>query len=116
MPATSMIQTVSAADVKNRLEVGGDTVVLNVLSKEKFDAMHIPGSVNIPLDELRERIEREVPSKDTELIVYCADENCNASPQAAEQLVEMGYRRVRHFPGGLAGWEEAGNTFSGVEA
>jgi len=46
----------------------GDHNLLDVRAKSEFAAGSLPGAVNIPVDELRERIS-EVPTKD--LLVVC---------------------------------------------
>ncbi len=44
-------------------------MVLDVRTPEEYGAGHLPGSRNIPVDELRERLE-EIP-KDREIWIYC---------------------------------------------
>lgn len=51
-------------------EVGEDDLVLDVRTPQEFAAGHIEGSVNIPLDELRARLD-EVPNS-TRIVVTCA--------------------------------------------
>lgn len=50
--------------------IGGDDFVLDVRTRGEYAAGHIEGSVNIPLDELRDRLS-ELPS-DERIIVTCA--------------------------------------------
>lgn len=59
-----LVRTVSAEDV------GEEDFVLDVRTPQEFAAGHIAGSVNIPLDELRERLS-ELP-RDTKITVTCA--------------------------------------------
>ena len=51
-------------------EVGEGDLVLDVRTPQEFVAGHIEGSVNIPLDELRARLD-EVPNS-TRIVVTCA--------------------------------------------
>jgi rhodanese-related sulfurtransferase len=46
-----------------------DPFLLDVRTREEFDRGHIPGAVNIPVDELRLRLD-EVPH-DREIAAYC---------------------------------------------
>jgi rhodanese-related sulfurtransferase len=46
-----------------------DAAVWDVRTEEEFAAGAIPGAVNVPLDELRERL-HEAP-KDRQIIAYC---------------------------------------------
>ena len=59
-----LVRTVSAEDV------GEEDFVLDVRTPQEFAAGHIADSVNIPLDELRERL-GELP-RDTKITVTCA--------------------------------------------
>ena len=59
-----LVRTVSAEDV------GEEDFVLDVRTPQEFAAGHIADSVNIPLDELRERLS-ELP-RDTKITVTCA--------------------------------------------
>ena len=57
--------------------------------------------------------ERRIPSFDAEVVVYCANPKCESSVEVAQRLVEMGYRNVRHYPGGKDDWREAGLPLEG---
>jgi NADPH-dependent 2,4-dienoyl-CoA reductase/sulfur reductase-like enzyme/rhodanese-related sulfurtransferase len=49
--------------------VVGDYFLLDVRTPQEFDAGHIPGAVNVPVDELRARL-GEIP-RDREIAAYC---------------------------------------------
>ncbi len=36
------------------------------------------------------------------------DEDCDASPKAAERMEQLGYERVYDYEGGKVDWQEAG--------
>lgn len=110
------VRTIPAEGVRNKLEIGGDVMVINTLPYEQFIQKRIPGSINIPVSEIEQRAPKEIADKDTEVIVYCANPSCQASPKAAGKLVKMGYNNVKDFEGGLEGWSKAGYSFSGEEA
>jgi rhodanese-related sulfurtransferase len=42
------------------------------------------------------------------VVAYCGSPSCGAYAQAAAAAVKLGYTNVRHYPGGLSGWKEAG--------
>jgi rhodanese-related sulfurtransferase len=83
--------------------------VIEVLSEDHFKNGHIPGAINIPLDELNEEtlIENKITKEDT-IVVYCNNESCLKSTDAAKKLLEMGYENVFDFKAGKKGWENAG--------
>ena len=105
------MKTISAEDLKKKIDSKEDFEFVDVLSKDNYEAKHIPGSKSIPVDEIEERAETELSDKNKEVIVYCASTECQASPRAAKKLEEMGYTNVVDFESGLAGWQDAGYDF-----
>ena len=97
------MQTISTEQLQQKLDSDMATV-LNVLPEENYTEEHIPGSINIPEDNL----EDEVPERfedDEEIIVYCIDEDCNASPRSAETIASLGFENVRDYEPGIEGWK-----------
>lgn len=45
--------------------------LVNVLPRESFRSMRIPGSSNLPTDEILERAPRDLPDRDADIVVYC---------------------------------------------
>jgi len=113
MPET--LTTITAEDLKDALASDHPPVLINTLPREAHEARHIPGSVNVPVDDV-EQVETLVPNKDDPIVVYCANADCTASPTAAEKLEEMGYTDVVDFEDGYAGWRQAGYPLVGTEA
>ncbi|NDV84419.1 FAD-dependent oxidoreductase [Bacteroides sp. 51] len=73
-----------------------EVFLLDVRTEDEFSLNAIPGAVNIPLDDLRDRL-REVPT-DKPVYVYCAvGIRGNA---AARILIQRGYQDVRNLSGG----------------
>lgn len=109
------LNTIEADDLRNALRGDRSPVVVNALGRDAYKAKRIPGSINIPSDEV-ELAEQVIPAKDQPVVVYCANEDCDASPTAARKLQELGYREVKDFPAGLAGWRREGFSLVGEEA
>ncbi len=110
------MHTLDAIALKKKMLSDPKLIVVNVLSQEQFQKLRIPGSINIPLEMLKEKVADALPDKGAEIVVYCSDKNCSVSSQAMAALRSMGYTRVTHFAEGLAGWEHAGFTLEGSEA
>jgi rhodanese-related sulfurtransferase len=92
------------------MERGDDFVLIEVLSPESYEKHHLPGAINIPLGEgFEQSVQQAVQDKDQEIVVYCSDENCSASPTAAKKLERLGYRRVRDYEKGKADWMQSGS-------
>jgi rhodanese-related sulfurtransferase len=86
--------------------------LVNVLPPSAFEAEHIPNSINIPRGreaELEARFD-----KDKEIILYCASEECDASPAVARDLVRRGFTAVRDYEAGLRDWKERGRAIEGA--
>ena len=81
--------------------------LVEVLEKEEYEKGHIPGAINIPLEELEKLAKQKLKKTDT-IIVYCASYTCHASTKAARKLLDLGYNRALDFKGGKRWWQHAG--------
>lgn len=73
-----------------------DAVLLDVRTREEYADAHIPGSRNIPLDELR-TVANEIQDKHTPLFVHCL--SGGRSRQAVHFLKQLGYTDVTDLGG-----------------
>ena len=110
--ATAELTTIDVETLNRKLTGGHPPVLINALAEDAYNAKHIPGSINIPADNA-EWAENVIPYRDAEIVVYCANKDCDASPNLAMKLEEMGYTNVSDFEAGLAGWKSAGYNFIG---
>ena len=78
--------------------------LVDVRTPEEFDAGHIEGSVNIPLQELADRYD-EFP-QDMPIVVYCR--SGNRSGTATEMLNAEGFDNVYDIDGGIVLWQQDG--------
>jgi rhodanese-related sulfurtransferase len=103
------MQTISRDEVQQKIDNGGDVALIETLPAESFEDFHLPGAVNVPLDEqFEEHIQQEVPDKNQEVVVYCASSDCDASVKAARKLQSMGYKQIYDYEAGKADWKAAG--------
>jgi len=109
-PNKTLSKTLNAKQLKSMIDGDQDFVLINVLSEAAFDEGHIPGSVNIPheQDTFIDRVEAIVGDKSRQVVVYCANRTCQASPKAATKLTNAGFTNVMDFENGFAGWRLAG--------
>jgi len=77
-------------------------VLLDVRDPQEYDSGHIPGSVNIPRDEIEKARER-IPDPDTPIFTYCY--SGRRSDYAGSTLRKMGYKHVKNI-GGIAGYKK----------
>jgi len=104
------METMQRNELKNLLERHNDIHLINVLGPGEFEKAHIPGSYNIPVSDKNflQEVEKNVSNKNAAIIVYCANFDCTASPDAAKKLENAGYTHVVDFEGGIKDWIEAG--------
>ena len=76
-------------------------VLLDVRSPQEYREGHIPGSQNVPLQQL-DNVEEVAENKETALYVYC--HSGMRSRQAVSLLQAMGYINV-HNIGGIAAYQ-----------
>ena len=92
---------ISASDAKARLDSGDELILLDVRTKDEFDAGHIAGAVLLPNETIVDTPPESLPDLNAEILVYCR--SGNRSAQAANKLVSMGYTNVYDF-GGIIDW------------
>ncbi len=96
--------SIAAPELSARRASGTAPVVIDVRTAEEFAAGHIPGALNIPFDQVAQRIsEVEAPHG---VVLYCM-----VGPRARKgesALLGAGYTSVLHLEGGLAAWQAAG--------
>lgn len=104
------MQPIDRNELKNMMDRQKDFVLIETLPEESFNKEHLPGAINIPTnaDDFEERVKEAVPEKDKPVVVYCANKECPASPEAAKKLEEMGYKAVFDYEEGKEDWREAG--------
>jgi rhodanese-related sulfurtransferase len=104
---------ISRDELQGKVEAGDRLVIVDALAPMSFARSHLPGAINLPLEWVDDRGPRKIPDLDMEVVVYCVDADCDSSVLVAERLIELGYRNVRHYPGGKREWVEAGLPLEG---
>jgi len=95
------VEGIQASEVKEKLERARETIqVLDVREEEEIKQKRIPGSVWIPLGELKKRIHELDRSKET--IVHC--ESGLRSYKACLRLQHAGIENVKNIDGGMLCW------------
>jgi rhodanese-related sulfurtransferase len=96
--------SIAPSELSARRASGTAPVVIDVRTPEEYAAGHIPGALNIPFDQVADRIsEVDAPHG---VALYCM-----VGPRARKgetALLSVGYTSVLHLEGGLAAWLAAG--------
>ena len=96
-------ERVTAAVMAEELRASGPSVVLDVRTAREWRAKHVPGSLNVPLNQLPARV-GELP-RDRRMFVHCA--GGYRSSIAISLLQPRGFNGLVELIGGLAAWEAA---------
>ncbi len=102
-----MAEKITADELKAKMDRGESFHLVETLLPEEFEKWHLPGAINIHFNRITKQA-RERLDKNRDVVLYCHDEECNASPIAAKKLEGMGYTRIYEFSGGKRAWKEAG--------
>jgi rhodanese-related sulfurtransferase len=104
-PAPRGAKTISRDHLKQMIDRSMKFTLIEVLDAEQFADFHLPGAINVPLDDTFEQaMLAAVPNKNRKIVVYCGEKACDRSYRAAAQLGALGYTRVRDFTLGKQGW------------
>lgn len=74
-------------------------IIIDVRSRREFKEEHLNGSINIPLPEVKRKVQTYVPDKQKKILVCC--EYGERSARAVEILEQLGYKEVYNLKGGL---------------
>lgn len=102
--ARDALEAVPFATLERRM-ADGLVTLLDVRPPDEFADSHVPGALNIPLAELRARLD-ELPA-DVEVVAYCRGPWCVLAFEAVAFLRQHG-RGARRLDGGLPEWRRAG--------
>lgn len=96
---------ISANELEEKLRSKKDAnlCLLDVRTRAEYADHYIPGTVNVPLDELEHGLDNI--KKDTELVLIC--KSGKRAQAAAERLVKVGFK-PEILEDGLTGWYSCG--------
>ena len=99
------LSTISCDELRRKIESGEPLVIVDALPPMSYAHSHLPDAINLP----PERVDaKRIPDKDSEIVVYCANPECESSIDTARRLLALGFTNVRHYPGGKDEWRSLG--------
>lgn len=101
-----MATPITRTRVQELIEAGA--VVVEALPEAYYREAHLPGALNLPHDQVDQLAPTLLGDVDAEIVVYCANRECQNSTIAAQRLTQLGYTRVYDYEDGKADWIEAG--------
>ncbi|MEO8649972.1 MAG: rhodanese-like domain-containing protein [Acidobacteriota bacterium] len=96
-----MIEEISAADLKSRMDAGEDLQLIDVRQPDEYSFAKISGSKLIPLGEVVSRISEIDPGRYT--VIHC--KMGGRSAKAIELLKQAGFQgELKNLKGGITAW------------
>lgn len=90
-----------------------EPIFLDARSPEEYAGGHIPGAINIPVNDL-ESFDLDmmtVPSNQV-FVSYCSDPACDLALQLTFWLEEQGFKNLYYYSAGWQEWIEKGGQIS----
>jgi len=112
--AVTVFAQISRESLRQKIESGDDFALVDALSPMSFAAAHLPGAINLTPGWVDDRARRRIPDVDTEIVVYCQSSDCDSSAMVARRLIELGYRNILRYAGGIDDWRDAGLPLEGA--
>ncbi len=92
--------------------------LLDVLPKEAFQEMHLPGAHCACVYEMTflDQVKEAVSDREAEIVVYGSSQSSKDTVDAVERLGAAGYRNVAALTGGRAAWQQSQLPVEGTRA
>ena len=113
--ALTRVKEIMPWDLAKRLEgeTGAAPLLLDVREPAEFNALHIPGSINVPRGILEQATEWEydetvpqlVTGREREIVLICR--SGKRSILAADVMRQLGFVKVMSLRLGIRGWNDA---------
>jgi adenylyltransferase/sulfurtransferase len=95
------MEEITSTELKQRLDNGDDTQILDVREDKEVAIARIPNAVHIPLAQVLGRMNEIDPSRET--VVYC--KMGGRSARAIDALQRSGFTgKLINLKGGIIGW------------
>ncbi|MCU7550490.1 metalloregulator ArsR/SmtB family transcription factor [Chitinophagaceae bacterium LB-8] len=107
----SSLEAISFDELMTRMK-SGKTILLDVRPEVEFNSGHIPGAVNIPIEQFLDRTEKL--SKSKQYIVYCRGPFCVFADEAVQILSQEGFKAKR-LQEGFPDWKANGLPVSSIQ-
>jgi rhodanese-related sulfurtransferase len=104
--AKSRVKETNVAEVKKRMDAGEKLTLVDVREDNEWAKGHIKGAIHLGKGVIERDVEKTIPNKDQEVILYCG--GGFRSALVADNLKKMGYKNPVSMDGGWRGWNEQG--------
>lgn len=96
------VPTVEPEAIKKAMDSKEDFVLLDVRTPGEYSRGKLEGSINVPVDEVPQKVESVIPDKSKTIYVYCL--SGARSTVAVETMMRQGYTKVFNIAHGMLAW------------
>jgi rhodanese-related sulfurtransferase len=111
--AKSRVRETTVEQVHQRLQRGDDFVFIDTREEHEWNEAHVASAIFLSKGIIEREIERTIPDKSKEIVLYCG--GGYRSALAGDNLQKMGYTNVYSMAGGWKAWKEAGGEIEQVK-
>jgi rhodanese-related sulfurtransferase len=104
--AKTRVRELNVEQARRRLDANPDARLIDVREDHEWQSGHAARATHMGRGIIERDIERAVPDKDAELILYCG--GGYRSALACDNLQRLGYTNVYSMDGGWTAWKESG--------
>ncbi len=95
-------QDIDFEEMRSIIKDNKDVVLLDVRSCQEFNEGHLVNAINIPLQEIKKKIQETIKDKNCILVVYCT--SGLRSKKAAMILQKYGFQNIYNLKNGIEEW------------
>ena len=104
--AKTRVRETTPEEVRRRQQAGERFHLVDVREDREWQQGHARGARHLSKGIIERDIEKSIPDRDAEIVLYCG--GGFRSALAADALQKMGYRRAVSMDGGWRRWTELG--------
>jgi len=101
-------KVIDTQSVKKLIDEKGDYLLIDSLTSIHYNVEHVPTSINIQNNQVKNNINLLPKDKNKMLIFYCMGAKCFFSKNNAKQALELGYKNVYVWEAGIPDWKKNG--------
>jgi rhodanese-related sulfurtransferase len=106
LSASHLNPAINQGQLMERLTTEQAPPLIDVRTPGEFQAGHVPGAINIPLQEFQQRVGELSAYRDKEVVLYC--ETGMRASHGGRWLESRGFEELRFLDGHMRAWREAG--------
>lgn len=96
------VPQVEAKDLYEAIKEEENISILDVRTEQEYSREKIKNSINLPVNQIADKITNVIPDKNKKIYVYCL--SGSRSVFAVDTMVKLGYKNVFDVKNGLLAW------------